>query len=48
MSHKLLHAMLAPGLSGFAAMTLASDSDFITDEIQGMRSDCASFGSGGS
>ena len=41
MNRKLPHLVFALALSGFAALGLASDSDFITDEIRGLHSELA-------
>ena len=41
MNRKLLHLVFAAALSGTAALGVASDSDFITDEIRGLHSELA-------
>ena len=41
MNRKLLHLVFAAALSGTAALGVASDSDFVADEIRGLHSELA-------
>ena len=41
MNRKLLHLVVAAAFSGLAALGVASDSDFVADEIRGLHSELA-------